>query len=390
MSEWKNGKAVVYEDRHGNTRCGACCAPLWCNDCGDMPESCPQCGAPLDYSGYSPSNEQMNLFEGIAAAPGAGSEPATQPITEQPAEAATQKSSGAIYYPIDENTARRAHDMVSMSDYKAGSATAEYRAAVDKAAALVERCKASTSPYYHNKLDTLLDRYARRLADNINARNRNTASCPSVMIAGPANFPTRKKARQNAREDSLMREYQEIQHILHQIRTTGTGGIQSGDPEAVRQLEEKLARLEQDHAAMKAANSYYRKHKTLDGCPGLTPELARHVNSFRADGAAPFSGYPMQLSLANIKRTRQRLEEMKAAKSAAPVEQETPTGVVYREDPDAMRVQLVFSGKPDADTRALLKSNGFRWAPSVGAWQRQLTESGKAAARRVLDQLLSE
>ena len=187
-----------------------------------------------------------------------------------------------------------------------------------------------------------------------------------------------------------MREYQEIQHILHQIRTTGTGGIQSGDPEAVRQLEEKLSRLEQDHATMKAANAYYRKHKTLDGCPGLTPELVRQVNSFRADGAAPFSGYPMQLSLANIKRTRQRLEELKAAKSAAPVEQETPTGVVYREDPDAMRVQLVFSGKPDADTRALLKSNGFRWAPSVGAWQRQLTESGKAAARRVLDQLLSE
>ena len=295
-----------------------------------------------------------------------------------------------MYYTIDEAMARRANNAYSFSDYRDGSATAEYRQMVDEAAALAERCKQGRGEAAAAKIDALLDRYARRLADNINARNRNTASCPSVMIAGPANFPTRKKDRQNAREDSLMREYQEIQHILHQIRITGTGGIQSGDPEAVRQLEEKLARLEKDHSAMKAANAYYRKHKTLDGCPGLTPELARQVNSFRADGAAPFSGYPMQLSLANIKRTRQRLEELKAAKSAAPVEQETPAGVVYREDPDAMRVQLVFSGKPDADTRALLKSNGFRWSPSVGAWQRQLTESGKAAARRVLDQLLSE
>ena len=295
-----------------------------------------------------------------------------------------------MYYTIDEAMARRANNSYSFSDYREGSATAEYRQMVDDAAALADRCKQGRGEAAAAKIDALLDRYTRRLADNINARNRNTASCPSVMIAGPANFPTRKKARQNAREDSLMREYQEIQHILHQICTTGTGGIQSGDPEAVRQLEEKLARLEKDHAAMKAANAYYRKHKTLDGCPGLTPELARQVNSFRADGAAPFSGYPMQLSLANIKRTRQRLEELKAAKSAAPVEQETPAGVIYREDPDAMRVQLVFSGKPDADTRALLKSNGFRWAPSVGAWQRQLTESGKTAARRVLDQLLSE
>ena len=293
-----------------------------------------------------------------------------------------------MYYTIYESMARRANNAYSFSDYREGSTTAVYRQMVDDAAALAERCKQGRGEAAAAKIDALLDRYARRLADNINARNRNTASCPSVLIAGPANFPTRKKARQNAREDSLMREYQEIQHILHQIRITGTGGIQSGDPEAVRQLEEKLARLEKDHSAMKSANAYYRKHKTLDGCPGLTPELARQVNSFRADGAAPFSGYPMQLSLANIKRTRQRLEELKAAKSAAPVEQETPAGVVYREDPDAMRVQLVFSGKPDADTRALLKSNGFRWAPSVGAWQRQLTESGKAAARRVLSALV--
>lgn len=57
MSEWKNGKAVVYEDRYGITRCGACCAPLLCNDCGDMPETCPQCSAPLDYSIYDPARK---------------------------------------------------------------------------------------------------------------------------------------------------------------------------------------------------------------------------------------------------------------------------------------------------------------------------------------------
>ena len=55
MSEWKDGKAVVYEDRHGNTICGACCAPLFCDDCGDMPEACPQCGEPLEYSIYDPA-----------------------------------------------------------------------------------------------------------------------------------------------------------------------------------------------------------------------------------------------------------------------------------------------------------------------------------------------
>lgn len=63
MSEWKNGKAVVYEDRHGNTRCGACYAPLWCNDCGDMPETCPQCGAPLDYSFYDEPSKESTEYK---------------------------------------------------------------------------------------------------------------------------------------------------------------------------------------------------------------------------------------------------------------------------------------------------------------------------------------
>ena len=62
-----------------------------------------------------------------------------------------------MYYPIDENTARLSHQMMSMSDYKEGSATAGYRAAVDEAAALVERQKQKVSPFYHDKLDALLD-----------------------------------------------------------------------------------------------------------------------------------------------------------------------------------------------------------------------------------------
>ena len=69
-----------------------------------------------------------------------------------------------MYYPIDETTARRAHEMMSMRDYTPGSTTAEYRRMVDQAAALVERQKQKVSPFYHDKLDALLDRYARRMA----------------------------------------------------------------------------------------------------------------------------------------------------------------------------------------------------------------------------------
>ncbi len=40
------------------------------------------------------------------------------------------------------------------------------------------------------------------------------------------------------------------------------------------------------------------------------------------------------------------------------------------------RLQVFFDGKPDADTRAELKSKAaFAGLPSVGAWQRQLTDN---------------
>lgn len=44
----------VYETPFGEVLCGCCGAELECDDCGDMPEICPQCGAILDYSCYEP------------------------------------------------------------------------------------------------------------------------------------------------------------------------------------------------------------------------------------------------------------------------------------------------------------------------------------------------
>ena len=42
------------------------------------------------------------------------------------------------------------------------------------------------------------------------------------------------------------------------------------------------------------------------------------------------------------------------------------------------------SFRDDAETRAVMKSNGFRWAPSQGAWQRQLTGNARHAGRSAL------
>ena len=44
-------------------------------------------------------------------------------------------------------------------------------------------------------------------------------------------------------------------------------------------------------------------------------------------------------------------------------------------DVQSNRLQVFFHEKPDRDTCSAMRHGGFRWAPSVGAWQRQLTNN---------------
>ena len=69
-----------------------------------------------------------------------------------------------------------------------------------------------------------------------------------------------------------MQEWQDVQGILDKIRSTGMGGISMDDPQAAAKLEAKLVNLESAQETMKAVNAYFRKHKTLEGCPSLTSE----------------------------------------------------------------------------------------------------------------------
>lgn len=103
------------------------------------------------------------------------------------------------YYPINEEAAKRAKDMNSFSDYQPGSATAGYRAMVDEAYAAAERQKARVDPMYHDKIDALVDRYARKLAENLNERNVIDARVPSILISGGGKFPCGKKAQAERR-----------------------------------------------------------------------------------------------------------------------------------------------------------------------------------------------
>lgn len=304
---------------------------------------------------------------------------------EQPIDAPEQAEATAVkYYPINEGAARRANDANSFRDYTPGSATAAYRQMVDQAAELAQKQKSRVDPMHHERIDQLLDTYARRLAENMNNSYAIEARVPSILIAGGSNFPVRKKEKQNAARDRNMEDWQDVQGILDKIRSTGMGGISADDPQAVAKLEAKLAKLEAAQETMKGVNAYYRKHGTLEGCTLLKPEQIKELQegmaqSWHLEKNKPFQSFELSNNNAEIRRIRGRIEQLKQHEENSFVGWEFDGGRVEANKTDN-RLQIFFDEKPDDAARAELKANGFKWAPSAGAWQRQLNNNAYYAA----------
>ena len=336
----------------------------------------------------------MTVEEYAAAGYEAPATPEPEPAPEQeagpqakaPEQPTKEPAASDYYYSINEGAARRANEMNSFSDYKPGSATAEYRHYVDNAFEIAQAQKKRVDPMYHEKIDSLLDTYARKLAANMNHSFAIDARVPSILIAGGSNFPVRQKEKQNAARDSNMQEWQYIQGLLDKIRSTGMGGIRQDDPQAIPKLQKKLDGLVKAQETMKAVNAYYRKHGTLDGCPHLSPD---NIENLKADMASswhyekkPFQSWELSNNNAEIHRVRQRIESLTRAKETVYVGWEFDGGHVEA-NREQSRLQVFFEDKPDAEARQQLKEHGFRWAPSVGAWQRLLNGNAYYAADRI-------
>lgn len=298
------------------------------------------------------------------------------------------------YYPIDEEIAKTAHEMMSFSDYKTGSKTREYKTLVDEVYRLADEL-AAVRPDDATKGYRLADKYSKKMADNINQDSQIGTRCPSVMISGAGNFPTAKKRRQIDAWNKNTKERQEIGKIKDKIVSMiqGKDIIKSGDPNAIERLEKKIEVLEKQQEFMKQVNAYYKKHGKLEGYPGLNLDQINAINASMErctwiKEKRPFQKFEIANNGQNLRNCKKRLEELKAVKEGKTECVEDESGL-YKliENTDAMRIQFEFNDKPDDDTRTILKANGFRWSPKAGRWQRQLNQNGKYAAKKVMAEL---
>lgn len=310
-----------------------------------------------------------------------------------------------MHFPIDETLARQANDAYSMDEYKSGRATAEYERIVEEfeqeVDRLIETRNATDWPLSDAEMTSIssyAERYSAKLAAAINQQHSIQARCPSALIAGFANFPVRKKEKQNAAMAKFYEENGQLfepteNYFFRKIRNIASDKtIYSNDANVLQRLQARLAQLESNQEQWKRVNAYWRKHGTMAGY-GLSEEAETRINEkMKINGLSqPIPGWRLTNNNAEIHRVRDRIAELERLKEQAdaPADetgQRYPEieGVTVRENSEAMRIELYFDEKPTDEARMLLKGAAFKWAPSKGAWQRQLTSNAVRATQRLL------
>lgn len=318
---------------------------------------------------------------------------------------------------VSEDYARRAKEMRSFSDYKAGSATGEYNASVSRFESNVNEL---IEKYGKNQTLTdkdwedvhnIADRYSAALSRYTDETNRTESSYPSWMIAGPARYNVKKNEALMNRSMKLYDDYKDRidpdnNIYLNKIRAILTNAsIKSNDDAATVKLQDKYDKLKTRLENGKAMNAYFRKNGTLVGFQGITEESAKKWQERHDSGEygfrQPFMPYELQNGNAELRRIQARIEQLnkakaeqesaranpEAAKAATAARYPKVDGVSVEENADDMRIQLRFDDIPPAETREKLKRYGFKWSQKNGAWQRMLNDNGKRSARWVLEDL---
>lgn len=234
----------------------------------------------------------------------------------------------------------------------------------------------------HEKADK-----ARSQSQALFQQYRNMAS--AIPFGQPIHGPADRRYRDRVigkMEQSFAASDKAAYYEAKAEATENNTAISSDDPEAVAKLTEKLEGLKAAQEFMKTVNAFYRKHGTCHGMDGLSEEQAEKLDQDVKNSPlrvnVPFPSFALSNNNKEIHRIQDRLKQLTEAKELGYTGWTFEGGRVEA-SMEKNRLQIFFDAIPDEETRRELKSWGFRWARSEGAWQRQLTDNAIYAASRI-------
>ena len=199
--------------------------------------------------------------------------------------------------------------------------------------------------------------------------------------------------RDIGRIDSLMgkasQAHQEARKLAARADAAETSrAVSSDDPEALEKLRAKLAGIEKARSMAVSINKAIRKAKgnndvlrSLFAGLNISPDDATRLMTPDFMGRIGYPSYRLTNWAAESRRIEARIKQLET-RATTPAKADEQIGDVTIQERDN-RVQLIFPGKPSDAIRSELKSNGFRWSPMAGAWQRLPSEWAWHMARSI-------
>lgn len=227
-------------------------------------------------------------------------------------------------------------------------------------------------------------RYIAKYSEWLSAMSRTF----SVLVTGAGNFNNLRHEKMNRYERSARERFENwreavLKRINRQHRLVGW--------EEVERLQNKLDSLTELQDRMKAVNKIVRsksseieQREELEAL-GLSRKdidqlLQEPKYAFLKKG---FQTFELSNNLAKIKATEEAIKRHTVMANSEDREITFDGGKVslcYSDE----RIRIYFDEIPDADVRAKLKGEAFKWSPKNQAWQRQLTPNAIRAAKRAL------
>jgi hypothetical protein len=231
--------------------------------------------------------------------------------------------------------------------------------------------------------------YVERQKDYLNSHSRIV----SAFIAGPSKFPARMMNKRSDALDNKVANWIEwdskAQKAISKKINPTMHAISSDKADAVQLLKQKLESKEKAHQIMVESNKIIRrKTGTKDDkikeitALGISEEIANKMFTPDFTGDTGFAGWALQNSNADIKRIKERIADIEKKQRQASSSVKFNGGVIEDNVQDN-RIQIYFDSKPSSEIISKLKSRGFHWTPSLGAWQRMRSESANYAVKDI-------
>ena len=161
--------------------------------------------------------------------------------------------------------------------------------------------------------------------------------------------------------------------------------ISGDDNEAIERYKAKLEQLEQAQEYMKAVNKAWKQGGNALYELGLSDETIEKLkHKMPGYETKPFPTWQLGNNSAEIRRVKEKIEELQRLDKME-AENITFNGGEMKINLEINRIQFIFDDIPAEEIRKLLKSNGFKWSPTQGAWQRQRTINAVNATKRLIE-----